>query len=51
MNILQQAFLNAHKLHELAKIWSPKKMWEAKGCNNPFGIPVSNSHLGNKALS
>lgn len=25
MNILQQTFLNAHKLHELVKIWSPKK--------------------------
>lgn len=51
MNILQQALLNAHKLHELTKIWSPKKTWRAKGCNNPFGISVSNSHLGNKALS
>lgn len=31
MNILQQAFLNAHKPHELAKIWSPKKKREKGG--------------------
>lgn len=26
-------------------------MWEAKGCTNPAGISVSNSHSGNRILS
>lgn len=40
------------QLHKLLKIFDhPPKMWEAKGCTNPAGISVSNSHSGNRVLS